>query len=271
VEIEIGAGGTAAALARFCAGELPLAHAARALNSAELAACAAAGVTFIELPLAYDAVCFLLGKRSDLTGQLTVDQLRGICGEGGGIASWKQLSAQYPELPLLLAGPPPESDLAGMLAHTLLQDGRLRGDYRVCVDDAALLQALAAEPGTLLFCSLTALEPLQPQARLLTVATGNVGGEPGEQAVSDGSYTPYSFPLFLYINTAALKRPEVAALVEAYARSAPISVREAGLVPLRNEAYLLMQQRLRERRTGSMFAGADTAGLTFEALQLKLE
>jgi phosphate transport system substrate-binding protein len=47
---------TSAGLRRFCAGEIPIANASRPISSRELKACAGNGITFIELPLAFDAL-----------------------------------------------------------------------------------------------------------------------------------------------------------------------------------------------------------------------
>jgi len=56
VRIELRESGTTGGMRRFCRGEIAIANASRPISSQELRACAARGVTFIELPIAFDAI-----------------------------------------------------------------------------------------------------------------------------------------------------------------------------------------------------------------------
>ncbi|MEA5412054.1 substrate-binding domain-containing protein, partial [Synechococcus sp. BA-120 BA3] len=62
VKLELSEVGTSAGLRQFCAGEIPIANASRPISSKELKACAGNGITFIELPLAFDAITVVVNK-----------------------------------------------------------------------------------------------------------------------------------------------------------------------------------------------------------------
>src|SRR2546427_741823 len=55
VAVNVGVSGSGGALGKFCRGELDLAHSARPVLKGEIEACRKTDVSFIELPLAFDA------------------------------------------------------------------------------------------------------------------------------------------------------------------------------------------------------------------------
>ena len=54
---------------------------------------------------------------------------------------------------------------------------------------------------------------------------------PEPAAIADGSYSPLSRPLFIYVNTEALRRPEVQAFVQFYMEQGAELARDVGYVP----------------------------------------
>src|SRR4029453_4950570 len=63
---------TGAGFAKFCAGELDIADASRHITTNELSACAQGNVTFVEVPIAYDAVSVVFNKTNTWATEMTV-------------------------------------------------------------------------------------------------------------------------------------------------------------------------------------------------------
>jgi phosphate transport system substrate-binding protein len=83
--------------------------------------------------------------------------------------------------------------------------------------------------------------------------------------VSHGTYTPLSRPVFIYVKTQALTRPEVQTFVQFYLDKGQALVREVGYVPMTAKEVELVRARFTSRKTGTMFEGSDAhSQLTLE-------
>ena len=73
--ITVGISGTGGGFKKFCRGEIHISDASRPIKESERAACAEAGVEFIELPVALDALTVMVNPGNDWVDYLTVDEL----------------------------------------------------------------------------------------------------------------------------------------------------------------------------------------------------
>ena len=80
---------------------------------------------------------------------------------------------------------------------------------------------------------------------------------PSPESVRDGTYRPLSRPIYIYVNPVALDRPEVAGFVNFFLSDGAALVREVGYVPLTEPEYALVQRRVDERVTGTMYGPRD--------------
>ena len=60
---------------------------------------------------------------------------------------------------------------------------------------------------------------------------------PAPDTIESGAYAPFSRPLFIYVSTKSLKRPEVKAFIDFYIDNAELLIPETGYVPLSVAAY----------------------------------
>ena len=75
-DVTVGISGTGGGFERFCADETDISNASRAIEEDEKANCAAAGVEFVELQVATDALTNVVNAENDWATCLTVDQLK---------------------------------------------------------------------------------------------------------------------------------------------------------------------------------------------------
>ena len=76
--ITVGISGTGGGFKKFCRGEIHIADASRPIKEAERTACAEAGIEFIELPVALDALTVMVNPGNDWVDYLTIDELKKI-------------------------------------------------------------------------------------------------------------------------------------------------------------------------------------------------
>ncbi|MNP60940.1 Phosphate-binding protein PstS precursor [compost metagenome] len=86
------------------------------------------------------------------------------------------------------------------------------------------------------------------QDKLRTVAIVNEDGtavEPTVETVRDGSYTPLSRPLFIYVKTSSYERPEVKEFVNFFVDHAGELATEVGYVPLPDDKLAESKAKLK--------------------------
>jgi phosphate transport system substrate-binding protein len=86
----------------------------------------------------------------------------------------------------------------------------------------------------------------------------------------DGTYSPLSRPIFIYINKKSADKPEVKEFVEFYLKQAPKLVKQVKYIPLPERAYRLAEERFSRKVTSTVFGGEAKIGMRIEDL-LKLE
>jgi phosphate transport system substrate-binding protein len=78
INVTVGISGTGGGFKKFCRGEIDIADASRPIVKKEMDACREAGVKYIELPIAYDALTVVINPKNDWIKSMTVDELKKI-------------------------------------------------------------------------------------------------------------------------------------------------------------------------------------------------
>jgi phosphate transport system substrate-binding protein len=109
VRVTVGISGTGGGFKKFCRGELDIADASRPITSKEMAACKEAGIKYIEMPVAFDALTVVIHKDNTWANEMTVAELKTMWEPDaqGKITNWKQVNPKFPDMPLALFGPAP--------------------------------------------------------------------------------------------------------------------------------------------------------------------
>lgn len=258
--------GTSAGFREFCGGKLTIAAASRPINSEELKRCAAAGVRFIELPVAFDAITVVVNPSNSFAKQISTAQLRTLWNRQaqGRVMRWSQVNPAWPNTPIKLCGPGKDSgtyDTFNKAINGSTTDSRQ--DYTASEDDNVLVNCVARNPGALGYFGYDYYQANRSRLRALAVE-GSVGTVlPSVRSVQDSRYLPLSRPLFFYVNDQALKsNPAIRSMVSAtLARGVQIA-QKAGVIPLQDSTYRLVTNKLYRNVLGSAFAGKLPIGLT---------
>jgi phosphate transport system substrate-binding protein len=273
VNVTVGISGTGGGFEKFCAGETDISNASRPIRDSEIEKCAAAGIEFVELPVAYDALTVVVNSRNTWVNELTVEELKRIWQPEaeGTITRWNQVRPDFPDEPLALFGPGTDSGTFDYFTEAIVgESASSRADYTASEDDNVLVQGVTRNPNALGYFGFAYYEENSSRLKSVPIDNGSGAVAPSRETVEDGTYQPLSRPLFIYVNAqAANDRPEVQEFVEFYL-SNPELAAEVGYVPLPSEAYTVAQSNFEDRKTGSVFVGRETIGVRIADL-LRLE
>jgi phosphate transport system substrate-binding protein len=269
-KVTVGISGTGGGFKKFCRGETVISNASRPILKKEMDMCAEAGITYIELPIAYDALTIVANKGNDWAKQITVEELNTIWKSGSSAKTWKDVNSSYPAQPLKLFGPGSDSGTFDYFTEAI--NGRAkssRSDYTSSEDDNVLVTGVAGDKGGLGYFGLAYYEENKDKLRALpVVAKGKtVGVLPSADSVKDGSYQPLSRPLFIYVNaTKGAFNKDVKAFVEFYLANAPVLVKEVKYVPLPANEYAVVTAHWKGLKAGTGFNGTPEVGIKIEEL-----
>jgi phosphate transport system substrate-binding protein len=270
VRVTVGISGTGGGFKKFCRGETDISDASRPILEAEMDLCAQAGIKYIELPVAYDALTVVVNPGNTWVDQMTVAELKKMWEPAaqGRIMTWKQVNPAWPDEPLKLFGAGSDSGTFDYFTEAIVGKAKSsRGDYTASEDDNVLVRGVEAEKNALGYFGYAYYAP--HQERLKAVKVVNSAGQavgPSDSGVLDGSYEPLSRPLFIYVSASALERPELKEFVEFYLSEGQELVTEVRYVPLAKDAYEVALGHFRNGKTGTVFGGVPEVGLKVEEL-----
>ena len=238
VQIPVGISGTGGGFKKFAAGETVISDASRPIKDSERENAVANGVEFIELTVAYDGLSVLVNPDNDWATCLTTDQLHEIWKPDSEISNWNQVDSSYPDREIVLYGPDSDSGTFDYFTEEINGDtGVIRHDFFPAVDDNVLVQGIAGDRGALGYFGYAYYVANTDKLKLVNVDDGSGCIEPNETTINDGSYSPLSRPLYVYVSVAALERAEVRAFIDFYLGNAAELAASVGYVGLPQQLY----------------------------------
>jgi phosphate transport system substrate-binding protein len=237
VQVTVGISGTGGGFERFCAGETDLSDASRPIkDDEEVPVCQTNGIEYTEFQVANDGIAVVTNKENDWATCLTVEQLAKIWGPDSKIDNWNQLDPSFPDQKLTLAGPGTDSGTFDFFTGVINgEEDASRTDYQATEDDNVTVQAVSGDNGGLGYFGLSYFEQNQDTLNDVEVDGGSGCVAPSSETVQDGSYTPLSRPLFVYVKNTSLQKPEVAAFMK-YVLDNQAQIAEKSLfVPMTDE------------------------------------
>ena len=257
VKVTVAVSGTGGGFKRFCKGETDISNASRPITRSEAAACGDTKIEFIELPIAYDGLCVVVHPSNDWVKHLTVPQLRRIFGSTDTARKWKDLDPTWPDRTIRVFSPGTDSGTYDYFSEVVVgKEGKMRSDMSVSEDDNVLVTGVAGERDAIGFFGYAYARENASRVRAVPVDGGKGPVKASDETITDGTYTPFSRPLFIYVNRASAAMPQVAAFVDFQLGQGADLVKEVGYTPL--PASLLDRARTnwKARRTGTQFLDA---------------
>jgi phosphate transport system substrate-binding protein len=274
VKVTVGISGTGGGFKKFCRGETDISNASRPILKKEMEECQKAGIRYIELPIAYDALAVFVNVKNNWIKNdcITVEELKKMWEPDaqGKITNWKQVNPAWPDRNLRLAGPGADSGTFDYYTEAVVGKAKSsRGDYVASEDDNVIMNAVIKDVGALGYVGLAYVTENKGKVKPLAVKNPKTGAcvMPSEKTVMDGTYQPLSRPIFIYVNEKSAKeKPEVREFVEFYLKNAGKISKQVGYIPLPPKAYPMAEERFKKMNVGTVFGGELQVGLTVEEL-----
>ncbi len=274
VRVTVGVSGSGGGFKKFCRGETDISNASRPISVEEMEACRKAGIKYIELPIAFDALTVVINPQNTWVkdGVLTIADLKKIWEPAaqGRITSWKQVRSEWPDEKLMLFGPGADSGTFDYFTEAVMGKAKSsRGDYTASEDDNTLVQGVENNKSGLGYFGFAYYAAHKDKMKAVKVDGGKGPVGPSVEHVIDGTYNPLSRPLFVYVKDSAMDRPEVREFVQFIMTDGADLVTEVGYVPLPKSAYETAWKHYNDKKLGTVFGGVPEVGITIEQLLSK--
>ena len=265
--------GTSAGFRDFCAGKVPISNASRPISSKELKACDAKGIKFIELPIAFDAVTVVVNPRNSWARTISTEQLSLLWNRKaqGVVNRWNQVNSAWPASPIKLCGPGEDSGTFDYFTEVVNGKAKVsRSDYTSSEDDNTLVQGVSQDEFGFGYVPFAYYE--HNTDKLRDVALKTPKGQlllPTTKSIAEGSYTPFSRPIFIYVSSKALEKPEVSSFVSYYLKNVTKLSAQVNYVALPAALNKLVYTSFEKKQTGSLYPKGEEIGLNLEMLLKK--
>jgi len=269
LKVTVGISGTGGGFKKFCRGETDVQNASRPITANEMKDCRAAGVQYVELPVAFDALTVVVHKDNPLK-EIAIEDLKKMWEPAaqGKVMRWKDANAAFPDEPLQLFGAGADSGTFEYFTEAVTGKSKSsRGDFTASEDDNVIVQGVSRTKNAMGFFGYAYYEENKDKLKGLAISwKGGKAVEPSGANVLNGSYQPLSRPIFIYVNAKSLAKPEIKAFADYYMKNATKLVSEVKYVPLPAKAYEYNLAALQKVRVGTKMGGENKVGLTIEQL-----
>ncbi|MFA4969237.1 MAG: PstS family phosphate ABC transporter substrate-binding protein [Sulfuritalea sp.] len=269
VKVTVGISGTGGGFKKFCRGETDISDASRPIVKKEMEACAAAGIKYVELPVAFDALTVVLHPSNTFAANLKPEQLKLMWEPAaqGKITNWKQVDPSFPDLPLKLYGPGADSGTFEYFTEAIVGKAKSsRGDYTASEDDNVLVQGVSRDKGGIGYFGFAYYIENQGKLKAASIWNGKKFVAPSAAVVEDGSYQPLARPIFIYVNAKSLEKPEVKEFIHFYMKHGSKLTQEVKYVQLPANIYTINSQHVDKMKLGTVFGGVPEVGVKIDDL-----
>jgi len=244
----VGASGTGGGFKKFCAGQTQLSNASRPIKDEEKAACEAAGIEYQELIVANDALTVVVNKENTFVKCLTVPELNTLWGPEATdkITTWNQVNPAFPAEPIKLYGPGTDSGTFDYFTDVINgEEGASRTDYEPSEDDNVIVQGVSGDKNALGYFGFTFYEENADALTAVQVDGGQGCVSPSSDTARDGTYTPLSRPLYVYVDKKAFaSNPALKGFVSYFIENETAIAEAAKFIPLSDEQKKTAQDEL---------------------------
>jgi phosphate transport system substrate-binding protein len=254
VNVTVGISGTGGGFKKFAIGEIDISDASRPIKKEEHEKAAESHIDYIELPVAFDGLSIVVNPRNTWVDKLTIDEIKKIFLDGNYAKTWKDVRPSWPDKPIKLFSPGTDSGTFDYFKEVIAgSSGSLRSDMSVSEDDNVLVKGVEGNEAAIGFFGYAYYVENKDQLKVVPVDGGKGAVAPTEETILNGTYAPFSRPLFIYVNKKSAARPEVKAFVEFYLAKVSELLHEVGYVQIPTEVTKRAQVNFAALKTGTQF------------------
>lgn len=237
VKVTVAYSGTGGGFKKWCLGETDINDASRKIKDKEKKCAAEHGISYLEIPVAYDGITVVASKKNKFFDSLTMDQLKKLWEPGSKVNKWSQLNPKWPNEEIKLYGPGAESGTFDYFTKAVNGKERAsRSDYTASEDDNVLVKGVAASPHALGYFGYAYYVENKNSLKSVSLDDGKGAVAPTNETIENTTY-PLARPVFVYVSSKSVQKPEVQAFMRYYIENAGQLSKAAGYTPLSDAAY----------------------------------
>jgi phosphate transport system substrate-binding protein len=269
IKVTVGISGTGGGFKKFCRDETDISNASRPITKSEMELCKAAGVEYVEMPVAFDALTVVINPKNAFLKQATVEEMKMLWEPAaqGKITKWNQINPAWPDAPIKLFGAGADSGTFEYFTEAMVGKAKSsRGDYTASEDDNVLVQGVSRDVNAIGYFGYAYYAENKAKLKALPIVNPKTGKavEPSAANVENGTYAPLSRPIFIYVKAKSLDKPEVKEFIEFYMKNGAALTKEVKYVPLPASAYTGNVEHMKKKKLGTVFGGHNEIGITVE-------
>jgi len=269
IKVTVGISGTGGGFKKFCRDETDVSNASRPITKSEMELCKAAGVEYVEMPVAFDALTVVINPKNAFLKQATVEEMKMLWEPAaqGKITKWNQINPAWPDAPIKLFGAGADSGTFEYFTEAMVGKAKSsRGDYTASEDDNVLVQGVSRDVNAIGYFGYAYYAENKAKLKALPIVNPKTGKavEPSAANVENGTYAPLSRPIFIYVKAKSLEKPEVKEFIEFYMKNGATLTKEVKYVPLPASAYTGNVEHMKKKKLGTVFGGHNEIGITVE-------
>lgn len=257
VKVSVGVSGTGGGFKRFTVGDTDISDASRPIKDSEYKAAKESGISFFELPVAYDGLTFVARKSNTWLNHLTIDEIKKIFLDDSAAKTWADVRAGWPKKEIRIFAPGTDSGTFDYFKEVVVgkSGGSLRSDMSTSEDDNVLVTGVSGTPNAIGFFGVAYYEENKDKLKSIAIVNPDTGDavSPTPTTIENGTYAPFSRPLFIYVNSESFKRPELRKFIGYYLKNAPEMASSTGYVALPSSIYREATMRCRMGKTGTHY------------------
>lgn len=256
VDVSVATSGTSGGFEKFCVGDTDISNASRPIDEAdEVPVCEKNGVEYTELQVANDALTVVVSADNDFVDCLTIEELNTMWApeSEGKITKWSQVNPDFPDEDLELYGAGTDSGTFQYFTEAVNgEEDASRSDYNATEDDNVTVQGVSGSQYALGYFGYTYYEENADSLKAVAIDSGDGCVEPSPETAADGTYTPLSRPLFIYVSKQSYAdKPQVSAFVDYYVGNDAEIAEIAKFIPLSDEQRTGLEEAASELESAS--------------------
>jgi phosphate transport system substrate-binding protein len=195
--------------------------------------------------VALDGISVIVSRQNDFVDCLTVEELRRIWRPGSRVRTWRDVRPEFPGTEIRLYGPGTDSGTYDFFTERIVGELRAsRTDFQASEDDNVLVQGITGDRYALGFFGFGYLAGNSDILTAVGVDNGSGCVSPTRVTIQDGSYSPLTRDLLIYVNKASLLRPGVMDFLNYFMEHADSLISSEGFAPVPASTYLENREEL---------------------------
>lgn len=237
VRVSVGVSGTGGGFERFVSGETDMNNASRAIEESEILSLEEAGIDYTELEIAYDGLSIAVNPDNDWVDYLTIDELKNMWVEDGTVKKWSDIRPEWPDEEIKFYSPGADSGTFDYFDEVILEGEQIVKKATLSEDDNVLVTGVNGDKNAIGYFGFAYYMENRDKLKIVPIDGGNGPVEPTKETIINGTYTPLSRSLYVYINNNSIQREEVYDYLKFMLHVVGDLAEEVGYVGLPEEKY----------------------------------